>query len=52
MDGGSCSDKLVEGDGIEIGGMGMTLETLVVEPGWWRIANDTTDIRECPVEDA
>ena len=38
--------------GVEKGIEGMKLGTLVIEPGFWRTSNTSSDVRPCPIEEA
>jgi hypothetical protein len=50
-EGGTC-EKVEDGGGVVGSESGLTLETLILKKGWWRVGVDTLDIRECPVEEA
>lgn len=46
---GSCFDVF---EGVDEFTLGTTLETLKLEPGYWRTGNTSIDVRECPVAEA
>ncbi|GMH78676.1 hypothetical protein TL16_g07898 [Triparma laevis f. inornata] len=46
---GKCDE--VE-DGMDFQAVGMRLENVTIEPGYWRTGPTSTDIRQCPVPEA